>query len=162
MPRVAEYRAYDRMYLPPISKSLIAAICGTLTLSFPSCARGPDPADTIRNLYGWYVRELKVGVDPLHERRTELKQFVTESLLTSIDNLRTGAGSLDGDSLLQAQQFDQDWASKIAIDKLETRGRTATARVILTGRLLGERRLNVSLIKEEGRWKVDDVKFIES
>jgi hypothetical protein len=150
------------MHPVPINNPLSVAICGILALSFPSCARGPDPADTIRNLYGWYVRELKVGVDPLHDRRSELKQFVTESLLTSIDNLHTGTGSLDADSLLQAQQFDQDWASKIAIDKLETRGRTATARVILTGRLLGERQMSVSLIKEEGRWKVDDVKFIES
>ncbi|MEY2491701.1 MAG: hypothetical protein QOH24_652 [Verrucomicrobiota bacterium] len=148
---------------PSINNSLVAAaICGTLALTLPSCARGPDPAETIRSLYGWYVRELKAGVDPLRERRSELKQFVTEGLLTSIDNLRAGAGSLDDDSLLQAGQFDQDWASKIAIDKLERRGGTATARVILTGRLLGERTLRVSLIREEGRWKVDDVKFIES
>lgn len=149
-------------HIHPMRNSLVVAFCGILAFGFPGCARGPDPADTIRSLYGWYVRELKAGVDPLHERRTELKQFVTEALLTSIDNLRVGSNSLDGDSLLDPQRFDEDWASRIAIDKIETRGRTATARVILTGRMLGERRLNVSLIKEDGRWKVDDVKFIES
>lgn len=142
--------------------SLIAAFCGMLTFGFLGCARGPDPADTIRSLYGWYVRELKAGVDPLHDRRTELKQFVTEALLTSIDNLRVRSNSLDGDFVFDPQRFDEDWASNIAVDKVETRGRTATARVILIGRMLGEHRLNVSLIKEDGRWKVDDVKVIES
>ena len=141
------------------SRALIVG--GLLGLIMTGCARGPDPADTIRNLYGWYVRELKNNVNPLTERRTELKQFLTERMLTSIDNLRMGSDKFDGDTLLDPQQFDHDWHSKIAIEKMEKRGRTATARVTLTGRLFGQRIFNVALIKEDSLWKVDDVKLVE-
>jgi hypothetical protein len=134
-------------------------IGGLFGLIVTSCVRGPGPTDTIRNLYGWYVRELKNNVNPLTERRTELKQFLTERMLTSIDNLRGSNGF--GDALLDPQQFDQDWHSKIAIEPIETRGRKATARVTLIGRLLGNRIFNVALIKEDGLWKVDDVKLVE-
>jgi len=136
-------------------------IGGLFGLIVTSCVRGPGPTDTIRNLYGWYVRELKNNVNPLTERRTELKQFLTERMLTSIDNLHIGSRGFDGDALLDPQQFDRDWHSKIAIEQIETRGRTAMARVTLTSRFFGERIFNVGLAKEDGLWKVDDVKIVE-
>jgi hypothetical protein len=107
------------------------------------------------------VRELKNNVNPLTDRRMELKQFLTERMLTSIDRLRIDSNGFDGNALLDPRQFDQDWHSKIAIEQIETRGRTATARVTLTGRLLGKQIFNVTLIKEDGFWKVDDVKVVE-
>src|SRR5437763_11078553 len=64
---------------------LIIVTCGLLT----SCQRGLGPADTIRSAYGWYVRELKSGVNPLQQKRAELKQFVTDDFLVSLDNMRS-------------------------------------------------------------------------
>ena len=63
--------------------ALLVSICVLLT----GCGHGPGPDDTIRNAYAWYVRELKSGVNPLEQKRTELQQFVTEGFLTSIDNM---------------------------------------------------------------------------
>ena len=65
--------------------ALLVSICVLLT----GCGHGPGPDDTIRNAYAWYVRELKSGVNPLEQKRTELQQFVTESFLISIDNMRS-------------------------------------------------------------------------
>jgi len=142
-------------------ESGVLFLCAIVSASLPSCARTAGPEETIRNLYGWYVRELKNNVNPLTERRTELKQFLSERMFRSIDNLRLSSNGFDGNALLDPQQFDQSWRSEIGIEQIETRGGTATARVTLTGRLLGEQIFNVALIKEDGLWKVDDVKIVD-
>ena len=82
-------------------------------------------------------------------------------MFTSIDNLRLSSNGFDGSALLDPQQFDQDWHSKIAIEQVKTHGGMATARVTLTGRLIGKQIFNVALIKENGLWKVDDVKIVD-
>jgi hypothetical protein len=127
-----------------------------VTFGLAGCERGPTPADTIRNLYTWYVEASKKGGDPFAQQRTEMKQFVTERLLTSVDTLRQGVA---GDPLADAEDLVRDL--KLSIEKVKTSGGTATARVLLTSRLIGQHTLNLYLLKEDGRWKVDDVKLVE-
>jgi hypothetical protein len=143
------------------SENRALMVCAIVSLSLLSCAGTAGPEETIRNLYGWYVRELKNNVNPLTDRRTELKQFLSKRMLTSIDNLRLSSDGFDGNALLDPRRFDQDWHSRIAIKQIKTRGQTATARVTLSGRLLGQQIFNVGLIKEDHLWKVDDVKIVD-
>ena len=128
------------------------ATCALVVVT--GCQDGPNPADTVRNAYGWYLRELKSGVKPLQQKRTELKQFVTDNFLASIDNMRP---ELEASSFMDAQSFD----AKLSIEKVTTDRRAATVRIGLSGRLSGQHALNVYLIKVDGRWKVDDVKLLE-
>ena len=130
--------------------ALLISICVLLT----GCAREPGPDDTIRNAYTWYVRELKSGVNPLDQKQTELKEFVTEGFLTSIDNIRP---ELEAGPFMDAQSFD----AKLSIEKVTKDNRAATVRIGLNGRLSGQHVLNVYLVKAGGRWKVDDVKAVE-
>ena len=130
--------------------ALLISICILLT----SCVREPGPDDTIRNAYAWYVRELKSGVNPLEQKRAELKEFVTEGFLTSIDNMRP---ELEASTFMDAQNFD----AKLSIEKVTKDNRAATVRIGLSGRISGQHVLNVYLVKVEGRWKVDDVKAVE-
>ena len=118
------------------------------------CGHQPGPDDTVRNAYAWYVRELKSGVNPLEQKRTQLQEFVTEGFLTSIDNMRP---ELESSPVMDAQSFD----AKLSIEKITADGRTATVRIGLSGRMSGQHVFNVYLIKVEGRWKVDDVKAVE-
>jgi hypothetical protein len=136
--------------LPPKTLSLIVATCTLLA----GCQRGPNPADTVRNAYGWYLRELKSGVNPLEQKRAELKEFVTDNFLTIIDNMRP---ELDASPFMDAQSFD----AKLSVEKVTTDRRSATVRIGLSGRLAGQHALNVYLVKVDGRWKVDDVKLLE-
>jgi hypothetical protein len=136
--------------LPPKTLSLIGATCTLLA----GCQRGPNPADTVRNAYGWYLRELKSGVNPLEQKRAELKEFVTDNFLTIIDNMRP---ELDASPFMDAQSFD----AKLSVEKVTTDRRSATVRIGLSGRLAGQHALNVYLVKVDGRWKVDDVKLLE-
>lgn len=119
-----------------------------------ACQRAPDPADAIRNAYGWYLRELKSGVNPLEQKRAELKEFVTDNFLASVDNMRP---ELEANPFMDAQSFD----AKLLVEKVTIDGRTATVRIGLSGRLSGQHALNVYLVKVDGRWKVDDVKLLE-
>jgi hypothetical protein len=131
------------------SLSVIAA-CAIMT----GCQRRPNPADTIRNAYGWYLRELKSGINPLEQKRAELKEFVTDNFLASIDNMRP---ELEASPFMDAQSFD----AKLSIEKVTSDRRAATVRIGLSGRLSGQHALNVYLLRVDGRWKVDDVKLLE-
>ncbi|PYL76681.1 MAG: hypothetical protein DMF27_08030 [Verrucomicrobia bacterium] len=133
-----------------ITSLLIIATCALVA----GCQHGPNPADTVRNAYGWYLRELKSGVNPLEQKRTELKQFVTDNFLASIDNMRP---ELEGSPFMDAQSFD----AKLSVEKVTSDRRAATVRIGLSGRLSGQHVLNVYLVKVDGRWKVDDVKLLE-
>jgi hypothetical protein len=136
--------------LPRKTLSLIVATCTLLA----GCQRGPNPADTVRNAYGWYLRELKSGVNPIEQKRAELKEFVTDNFLTIIDNMRP---ELEASPFTDAQSFD----AKLSVEKVTTDRRSATVRIGLSGRLAGQHALNVYLVKVDGRWKVDDVKLLE-
>ncbi len=137
--------------LPRKTLSVIIAACALLV----GCQRGPNPADTVRNAYGWYLRELKSGANPLEQKkRTELKQFVTDNFLASIDNIRP---ELEASPFMDGQSFD----ARLSIEKVTSDRRAATVRIGLSGRLSGQHALNVYLIKVDGRWKVDDVKLLE-
>ena len=130
--------------------ALLISICVLLT----GCGRGPGPDDTIRNAYAWYVRELKSGVNPLEQKRTQLKEFVTEGFLTSIDNMRP---ELEASPFMDGQSFD----ARLSIEKITKDSRAATVRIGLNGRMSGQHVLNVYLVTVEGRWKIDDVKLVE-
>ena len=136
--------------LTPKTLSLIVAPCTLLA----GCQRGPNPADTVRNAYGWYLRELKSGVNPIEQKRAELKEFVTDNFLTIIDNMRP---ELEASPFMDAQSFD----AKLSVEKVTSDRRAATVRIGLSGRLAGQHALNVYLVKVDGRWKVDDVKLLE-
>jgi hypothetical protein len=136
--------------LPRKPLSLIIATCTLLA----GCQRGPNPADTVRNAYGWYLRELKRGVNPLEQKRAELKEFVTDNFLASIDNMRP---ELEASPFMDAQSFD----AKLSVEKVTNDRRSATVRIGLSGRLAGQHALNVYLVKVDGRWKVDDIKLLE-
>lgn len=136
--------------LPRKTLSLIIATCTLLA----GCQRAPNPADTVRNAYGWYLRELKSGVNPLEQKRAELKEFVTDNFLASLDNMRS---ELEASPLMDAQRFD----AKLSVEKVTSDRRAATVRIGLSGRLFGQHVLNVYLVKIDGRWKVDDVKLLE-
>ena len=128
----------------------LIVICLLLT----GCGRDPGPDDTIRNAYAWYVRELKSGVNPLEQKRTELQQFVTDGFLTSIDNMRS---ELEASPFIDARSFD----AKLSIEKITKDNSAATVRIGLSGRISGQHKLNVYLVKIEGQWKIDDVKLVE-
>ena len=142
------------MFRRALAKILIASFVISIFVLLTGCGHGLGPDDIIRKAYAWYVRELKSGVNPLEQKRTELKEFVTDNFLASIDDMRP---ELEASSFTDAQSFD----AKLSIEKVTSDRRAATVQIGLSGRLSGQHALNVYLIKVDGRWKVDDVKLLE-
>lgn len=130
--------------------ALLALICVLLS----GCGNQAGPEDTIHDAYDWYVHGLKSGSNPLEQNRTELKEYVTDGFLTSLDNLRP---ELEASPFVDARTFD----AKLSIEKITKDNRNATVRIRLSGRLSGQHMLNVYLITVDGRWKIDDIKPVE-
>jgi hypothetical protein len=118
------------------------------------CGRGPNPDTTIRRAYDWYVGMVKSAHDPWQRARIDLKPLVTERFLSSIENSRP---NLDAPGIIDGRDFD----ARLAIDDVNVNGGVATARVTVSGRMIGHQMLNVYLLRENRTWKIDDVKLIE-
>jgi hypothetical protein len=123
-------------------------------LTLPACRRAGNPEDTIRRAYNWYAETVKSAQDPWQRARIDLKPLVTDGFLASIENTRP---DLNGSGLVEGSNFD----ARLDIENVSVNGARATAKVIVTGRMIGRQKLNVSLVKEDRAWKIDDVKWIE-
>jgi hypothetical protein len=143
-------------------KLLVAVFAFVVVLGFSSATKAAEPSaenpsDSMRNFYRWYVTELIANHSPM-ENGTELKRFATERLLKEIDRMKKGPDGLDGDYFVDAQDFDPLWAKNISISDVKISGTKASAEVLLAGKGDMRRRLQVSLVKDGGVWKVDKVK----
>ena len=123
----------------------------------PSHAQERAPDAMIRDFYQWYVQSLAATRDPFTAGRAEVKRYATERLIREIDKARE-ADELGADPFLDAQDFDAAWAKNITVSKPAINGDTATADVTLKGPEMGTHKLNVTLRKEGGSWKIDKVK----
>jgi hypothetical protein len=65
-------------------------------------------------------------------------------------------GALDGDPLLDAQDFEDDVFKGVRVDVLEQSGDRAEVRARFT--LDGPREVLFTVVREQGRWAVDDIR----
>jgi ABC-type transporter MlaC component len=115
------------------------------------------PERVVRDFYQWYVQALVQNRDPFTQDRAQLKRYASERLLREIDHARKGPDGLDGDPFVDAQDFDKDWAKNISVSAPVINGKRATTVVELSGKEMGTRKLQVTLVQENGAWKVDKV-----
>ena len=108
--------------------------------------------------YNWYVHEVLNGAKPINQERTEIRKFVTERLLTEIDNRHKSAGGAELDPFFNTREIDPEWGKNVAVGNLYV-GRIARVSVILTGHRLGDREFKLKLVQENGAWKIDEVNF---
>jgi hypothetical protein len=107
--------------IPAIRFSKMKHVCVAVLVAFtfitPSRAVWPEksPAEAVRNFYAWYVHEVANGSRPLEKEREQMRQFVTESLLSRINKMPKAPGGLDGDFFLNAQQVDPEWGKNVAV-----------------------------------------------
>ncbi|MEO5722687.1 MAG: DUF3828 domain-containing protein [Chthoniobacterales bacterium] len=133
---------------------LLLALCG---FSLTAQAEDAGPAQVIRDFYKWYVGELIAEHDPFEEGRKEVERFISERWIKEIDAMRAGPDGLDADPFLSAQDFDKEWATNVTVVEPVIEGDRATAEVELKGGQLGSQKLQVSLVQENGGWKIDAV-----
>lgn len=136
--------------------ALLAAALGLPAQAEPAKSSTATPEASIRSFYQWYVTALIANRDPM-KQRAEMKRFATDRLLNEIEKMKKGPEGLNGDYFLDAQDFDDQWAKKIAVSNVKVEGAKATAHVLLDGGEGMRKKLVVDLVNEAGSWKIDEV-----
>lgn len=146
---------------------LLMALLLICLSSIPSYAQRPgappsSPEAVIRNFYKWYVQSLNQDAEPLEKQRTILRKYVTERLIREIDKIMKGPDGLDADPFLDAQDWDKDWGKNIFVSSMVSSKGIATAQVTLSGNLMPNHKLRVTLKQEKDVWKIDSVKGLDN
>jgi hypothetical protein len=124
----------------------------------PAPAATPEAA--VRLFYPWYLGEMMKGRVPLTEER--MQDYIagdTLRAITSVMNFQTfqNGGGLQKDYFLQAKTYYDDWADRIAVSEVTIDGDTASMLVALGDPAQGTQRLTLTLVREDGGWKISRV-----
>lgn len=113
------------------------------------------PEQVTREFYKWHLRALNQNKDPLKQRET-LSRYVTARRLQEIRR-QVRAGEYVADFFISAQDWDKDWEKNINVSDAKIQNGRATLNVLLTGAEIQKHKLRVTLRKENGIWKIDEV-----
>ncbi len=105
------------------------------------------PEAAVRLFYPWYLGEMMTGRLPLSEER--MHDYVNRP--------NGGKRGLQEDYFLQAKDYFDDWADHIAVSEVTIDGDTASALVALGDPAQGTQRLALTLVREDGGWKISRV-----
>jgi len=123
----------------------------------PAPAVTPEAA--VRLFYPWYLGEMMKGRVPFTEER--MHDYVAEDTLRDIAFIMNrpngGKRGLQEDYFIRAKDYFDDWADYIAVSEVSIDGDTASALVALGDPAQGTQRLTLTLVREDGGWKISRV-----
>ena len=113
----------------------------------------PTPEEVTRQFYSWY---LKAHIpNPKRSNMATFRKYVTLSCWK-----RATARDIEAVFFIDAQDTDESWANNFTVSPAKIDAQRATLEVDLNGKEM-KRNLNVTLRREGGIWKIDDVKGID-
>src|SRR5207237_6968337 len=115
------------------------------------------PEVVLKEFYKWYIHSVSHQIDPLKAGKATLRKYVTLRFIRvreRNEKLPEGEG-FDADYFLQTQEDSSVTDKNISISNVSVKGTAASAVVTFDG---GYPRVKVSLLKEGGVWKIDNVK----
>jgi hypothetical protein len=129
---------------------LILAACSAT----PTVQREPRPSsapdEMVRQFYDWYLHAR--FPNPQKENAPEFRKYVTQKFLKEAMD-----PEVDAVLFIDAQDADPTWAKHFSVSPATIRGDKATAAVTLLGQKV-HYKLHVTLRREAGAWKIDNVK----
>lgn len=111
----------------------------------------------IEQFYAWYLAALQRNGDPLSDDRSALAQRVSARLLREIQRRLDSPDGMEADYFLQAQDYDDQWIGHVRVGAIKTGARQARAMVDLGSHPETRHRLQLSLVREDGLWKISQV-----
>ena len=122
-------------------------------------AQAPAVQARLREFYALYCHTLNANPNLLDEP-AKLKPYVSARFLKEIAQQSKVEGGLEADPFVCAQDNDPAWEKNVEIANVKAAddGKSAKADVTLGGRKDMVRHLKVVLVKEDGVYKVDEVK----
>jgi hypothetical protein len=122
------------------------------TTTSPPAAQSPEAV--VKEFYRWYIHSISKGPDPFKQGKPTLRQYVTAKLIREVERAERAEG-LDADYFFQSQEWDDGWEHTVKVSKAQIKG--GTAAVIVTVNALRYPRVRVSLVDENGVWKINKV-----
>ena len=157
-------RGHPRARLHPLLLACaFLALAGTQVVVYAADGVMPvsptTPEAAVRQFYPWYLGEMMKGLVPLTEER--MQDYVAAETLRDlafmINRANGGKRGLQQDYFLQAKDYFDDWADYIAVAEVTVDGDTASALVALGDPTQGTKRLALTLVREDGGWKISRV-----
>ncbi len=114
------------------------------------------PESRVKSFYSWYLKSMVKQKDP-----TKNKTVMNSYLSTRFSRwYYSKAGqNVDYDIFVNSQEWNDDWADNIKVGKATIKGNTAVVKVGLSSPPDDfVMKLQISLVKEAGIWKIDRVK----
>ena len=106
--------------------------------------------EVVQQFYDWY---LHAGFpQPKRQNTAKFRKYVTQRFFK-----RAMAPDVDAVLFIDAQDTDSTWADNFSVSKATMRGQQATVQVNLNGTEM-KYKLLVTLRRENGVWKIDNVK----
>ena len=109
--------------------------------------------EVVQQFYDWYLHANMP--EPKRQNRAKFSKYVTQRFLK-----RATSPDVDSVLFIDAQDSDETWADNFSVSKATLHGQQATVPVNLNGKAM-KYKLLVTLRKENGVWKIDNVKGSE-
>lgn len=140
-----------------MKKWLLALCIALFALHAGAAEQNSDPQTTSKNFYSWYLSALNKEESPIDEHDPVLNEYVTPQLLQKIYVLIKSPDGMDDDYFLQDQDYSDSWIDHVSVSRFTIDGDTASVYVTLGNDPEDRQLLLVTLHRERGVWKIDDV-----
>ena len=114
----------------------------------------PDPQETVRQFYAWYLQRLnKEDYDPLKNRAVALR-YLTPKFLRRIPRLER---EMEADVIVCSQDVNPAWLKDFRAELSSIRGPRATVLLALEGNEADRIKQKVTLERTHAGWRIDSV-----
>jgi hypothetical protein len=151
--RTIEFKRRSVPFGSLLLSSIIVASFGSQSSGRQLFQHATSPDEVVRQFYEWYLHAH--FPEPKRSNMATFRKYVTQRFIK-----RATAPDVDAVLFIDAQDSDATWADNFTVSKATTRGQQATVQVSLNGKQM-KYKLRVALRRENGAWKIDDVKGSE-
>lgn len=109
--------------------------------------------------YGWYLKTLASDEDPFAAKREKLATYVSKDLITEIARQINSVDGVSEDYFLKAQDYLDEWHSARRASKPVRHGAISILLITLGTKPENIRTVELSMILENGAWKIRRVKL---
>lgn len=125
-------------------------------------ANSSSAEQTTSAFYKWYLHSLATGREPLSDDRKTVLKYVAPSLVREIEEKMRSDDGLEEDYFIKAQDYLDEWAPNVIVNKAVVRDGTALVALKLGTNGESVRRFSVTLISEGGTWKIQRVELADT
>lgn len=138
---------------------LTAVVCMVAMLTGAAEAAPKIPADvTATTFYQWYLNEIANDREPISDRPPYYDRHVAKALSGDLTKAMTSEDGIDEDYFLKAQDYLDKWVSTVNAAIVGTHSDSAEVLVTLGKSKASLQRLRVSMVVENGAWKIRKVR----